>query len=69
VKGLTLTGTGRRGKLLLLDTDGVRLGVRFGMTGVLLIDGNAGIDGLFYGPHDFRRTGCAGDWSSTTVVS
>jgi len=32
VKGLTLTGTGRRGKLLLLDTDGVRLGVRFGMT-------------------------------------
>jgi formamidopyrimidine-DNA glycosylase len=54
VKGLTVTGTGRRGKLLLLDTDGVRLGVRFGMTGVLLIDGDAGIDGLFYGPHDFR---------------
>ncbi len=57
VKGLTVTGTGRRGKLLLLDTDGVRLGVRFGMTGVLLIDDDAGIDGLFYGPHDYRA-----DW-------
>jgi formamidopyrimidine-DNA glycosylase len=57
VKGLTVTGTARRGKLMLLDTDGVRLGVRFGMTGVLLIDGDAGIDGLFYGPHDFRS-----DW-------
>ena len=54
VKGLTVTGTGRQGKLLLLDTDGVRLGVRFGMTGVLLIDGDAGIDRLFYGPHVFR---------------
>jgi formamidopyrimidine-DNA glycosylase len=57
VKGLTITDTDRRGKLLLLETDGVRLGVRFGMTGVLLIDGDAGIDGLFYGPHDFRA-----DW-------
>ena len=27
VKGLTVTGTDRRGKLMLLDTDGVRLGV------------------------------------------
>ncbi|HEY5010726.1 MAG TPA: DNA-formamidopyrimidine glycosylase family protein, partial [Acidimicrobiales bacterium] len=57
VKGLTITGTDRRGKLLLLDTDGVRLGMRFGMTGVLLIDGDAGIDGLFYGPHNYRT-----DW-------
>jgi formamidopyrimidine-DNA glycosylase len=54
VKNLTLTGTSRRGKLLLLDTNGVRLGVRFGMTGVLLIDDDAGIDGLFYGPHSFK---------------
>ena len=57
VKGLTITGTSRRGKLLLLETDGVRLGMRFGMTGVLLIDGDAGIDGLFYGPHTYRA-----DW-------
>jgi len=25
------------------------------MTGVLLLDGAAGIDGLFYGPHSFKR--------------
>ena len=54
VKGLSVTGTGRRGKLLLLETDGVPLGMRFGMTGVLLIEGDAGIDGLFYGPHTFK---------------
>ena len=54
VKHLEVTGTSRRGKLLLLETDGVTLGVRFGMTGVLLIDGDAGIDGLFYGPHSYR---------------
>jgi formamidopyrimidine-DNA glycosylase len=54
VKGLTLVGTARRGKLLLLETSGVTLGLRFGMTGVLLIDSEAGIDGLFYGPHDYR---------------
>ena len=57
VKGLTITATDRRGKLMLLETDGVRLGMRFGMTGVLLIDSTAGIDGLFYGPHTYRS-----DW-------
>jgi formamidopyrimidine-DNA glycosylase len=54
VKGLTLVGTSRRGKLLILETNGVTLGLRFGMTGVLLIDGEAGIDGLFYGPHEYK---------------
>ena len=54
VKGLTITGTDRRGKLMLLETDGLRLGMRFGMTGVLLLDSDAGIDGLFYGPHTYR---------------
>lgn len=54
VKNLTITGTSRRGKLLLIETSGVPLGVRFGMTGVLLLDGDAGIDGLFYGPHSFK---------------
>ena len=55
VRGRRLTGTSRRGKLLLLATDGVTLGIRFGMTGVLLIDDEAGVNGLFYGPHTFRR--------------
>jgi formamidopyrimidine-DNA glycosylase len=54
VKGLTVIATSRRGKLLVLETDGVPLGVRFGMTGVLLIDDEAGIDGLFYGPHLYK---------------
>ena len=40
----------RIGKLLLLDTDdGSTLGVRFGMTGVLEVDGVDGVDGLVYG--------------------
>jgi formamidopyrimidine-DNA glycosylase len=38
----------RRGKLLLLDTDGPTLGMRFGMTGVLEVDGAEGIDQLEY---------------------
>jgi len=53
VKGLRVTATSRRGKLLLFETDGPTLAMRFGMTGVLLLDGDAGIEGLFYGPHDF----------------
>lgn len=54
VKNVSVTGTSRRGKLLLLETDGPTLGVRFGMTGVLLLDGAAGIEGLFYGPHSYQ---------------
>lgn len=38
----------RHGKLLLLETSGPVLGLRFGMTGRLLIDGAAGIERLEY---------------------
>lgn len=39
----------RRGKLLVLDTEhGPTLGLRFGMTGRLLVDGTAAIDRLEY---------------------
>ena len=48
VVGRTTTGTRRIGKLLLLDTDGPTLGLRFGMTGRLLLDGVANIDDLQY---------------------
>jgi formamidopyrimidine-DNA glycosylase len=41
----------RRGKLLLLDTDGPTLGLRFGMTGVLELDGREGVDQLEYASH------------------
>ena len=43
----------RRGKLLMLDTsdEGPTLGLRFGMTGVLELDGVAAIDVLEYSSH------------------
>ena len=50
--GATVTGTRRIGKLLLLDLDGDRpvLGLRFGMSGRLVVDGHAGVDELIYSP-------------------
>ena len=50
--GATVTGTRRIGKLLLLDLDGDRpvLGLRFGMSGRLVVDGQAGVDDLVYAP-------------------
>jgi formamidopyrimidine-DNA glycosylase len=50
LSGRTLTGTDRIGKLLLVHTDGPTLGLRFGMTGVLGVDGDDGLDELVYGP-------------------
>ena len=51
--GRSFVADRRRGKLLLLDTsdDGPTLGLRFGMTGVLELDGVAAIDGLEYSSH------------------
>lgn len=47
--GSRFTAARRIGKLLLLDTDdGPTLGLRFGMTGRLLVDGTAGVDALLY---------------------
>lgn len=47
--GHRIAGAERIGKLLLLPTDGPVIGLRFGMTGRLLVDGGATIDGLLYG--------------------
>lgn len=47
--GRTVLAARRRGKLLVLDTDGPGLGLRFGMTGRLLVGGEPGIDHLEYG--------------------
>ena len=49
--GETVIADRRRGKLLLLDTTGPRIGLRFGMTGVLDVDGVDAIDGLEYSSH------------------
>ncbi|QGG95071.1 DNA-formamidopyrimidine glycosylase family protein [Actinomarinicola tropica] len=46
--GHRVTGLRRIGKLLLVDTDGPVLGLRFGMTGRLIVDGDASIDQLEY---------------------
>jgi formamidopyrimidine-DNA glycosylase len=48
VTGRRVEAVRRRGKLLVLDLDGVRLGLRFGMTGRLLVDGAASIARLEY---------------------
>lgn len=47
--GVEFTDARRIGKLLLLDTiDGPTLGLRFGMSGRLLVDGHVGVDDLLY---------------------
>lgn len=46
--GRRLEGARRIGKLLLVDTDGPTLGLRFGMTGRLLVDGVPGVEELRY---------------------
>ncbi|MFV0258902.1 MAG: DNA-formamidopyrimidine glycosylase family protein [Acidimicrobiales bacterium] len=51
VVGERVTGTSRRGKLLALElTGGRRVGLRFGMTGRLVVDGVAPIEQLEYAP-------------------
>lgn len=49
--GQTVRGTRRIGKLLLVDLDDDVLGLRFGMTGRLLVDGHAPIERLEYSSH------------------
>ena len=49
--GETVIADRRRGKLLLLDTTGPRIGLRFGMTGVLDVDGLDAIGALEYSSH------------------
>lgn len=49
VTGRSFVAARRIGKLLLLDTDeDLTVGLRFGMTGRLLVDGDAGVDDLEY---------------------
>lgn len=46
--GAGVDGVRRTGKLLMIDTTAGVLGLRFGMTGRLLVDGSASIDELVY---------------------
>jgi formamidopyrimidine-DNA glycosylase len=52
--GRSFTAARRRGKLMLLDSSGgPTLGLRFGMTGGLVVDGREALDRLRYGPGFF----------------
>jgi formamidopyrimidine-DNA glycosylase len=54
LKGRTFTAARRRGKLMLLDSSaGPTLGVRFGMTGGIVVDDIEKLDRLRYGPGVF----------------
>jgi formamidopyrimidine-DNA glycosylase len=54
--GRSFTAARRRGKLMLLDADGgPTLGLRFGMTGGLVVDGQQALDRLRYGPGVFEE--------------
>ena len=46
--GANVEAVRRRGKLVIVDTDGPRLGLRFGMTGKIVVDGAMPIDHLLY---------------------
>jgi formamidopyrimidine-DNA glycosylase len=54
LSGRAFSAARRRGKLLLLDSgDGPTLGIRFGMTGGLVVDHQEALDRLLYGPGVF----------------
>lgn len=57
LRGQVVVAARRRGKLLMADLDtGHVLGLRFGMTGRLIVDGTAAIDRLQYSsPHAHRQ--------------
>ncbi len=76
--GSSLVATRRVGKLLMLDVAGTHetvavLGLRFGMTGRLVVDGVAGIDELLYSSHradpKFVRFGVRFDDGGSMQVS
>ena len=46
--GARIEAVRRTGKLVIVDTDGPRLGLRFGMTGKIVVDGAMPIDHLLY---------------------
>jgi formamidopyrimidine-DNA glycosylase len=48
LRGLRLTAARRRGKLILVDTEGPVLGLHLGMSGRIVIDGKAAGDPLLY---------------------
>lgn len=51
LRGRRVSAVRRHGKLLLIEVaGGGTVGLRFGMTGTLVVDGDAGVDRLLHGP-------------------
>jgi len=48
VRDLRITAVRRAGKVVLIDTDGPTIGLHFGMTGRVVVDGSAPIERLSY---------------------
>ena len=55
VCGSRFVGVRRTGKLLLLEIGTVVIGLRFGMTGRLIVDGEATINGLLYTTSEVKQ--------------
>ena len=55
VCGSRFVGARRTGKLLLLEIGTVVIGLRFGMTGRLIVDGEATINGLLYTTSEVKQ--------------
>ncbi len=53
--GRRLLGARRRGKLLVIDTDGPALGLRFGMTGALTFGDRRAVDRLQHGSGSYQE--------------
>lgn len=64
VTGCEITGVRRRGKIVLVDTDGPTLGLHFGMTGRLVVDGGSPIERLEYASGADRA-----DWDRLRLFS
>lgn len=60
--GCTVTGVGRVGKQMVLETDGPMVGMHFGMAGRVVIDDRAPIEALEYGPIGDRA-----DWDRLRI--
>lgn len=71
--GLVIRETSRIGKLLLLETSGPTLGLRFGMTGRLVADNQVPLDQLYFSKYkdkpEWRRFGLSFAGGGSLVMS
>ena len=66
--GARVEAVRRIGKLVIVDTDSPRLGLRFGMTGKIVVDGVMPIDHLLYDSPAANQPGTASGCSSRAAA-